>query len=300
MIFQNTPCASSFISDCVSVMDETTTNERMPTLKGFEEAMVNILYVCLGLWHICWRSVVVCLHSPLLNDRPLTQLGFSESRLRNDKAKARLLQSVVVRCTPISSLRARFTDPAEALNYSLQLLASALRVRIARKEEKARKQPRELQLMRVLGSGRYEEAKYLVRTIKMLRLSRGESACTGWGPCSKQPSPPTVIPSPASQLFFYTLLPKVMEGAPPESFADQDWENLMKQARGAIREYTEWSDEFDVQKIAPVQNQESFTPQSLQSKRMFETAPVLIEDVDDAAPSIHPLPLEPSAKRRRL
>jgi hypothetical protein len=43
MIFQNTPCDRSLLSDYVCVMDETTASESTPTMKGFEEAMVNIL-----------------------------------------------------------------------------------------------------------------------------------------------------------------------------------------------------------------------------------------------------------------
>jgi hypothetical protein len=193
----------------------------------------------------------VCFHSLFLNDRPLLRLDFSEYRLHDDQRKAKALRSAIFKCTPIPFLQARFTDPAEALNYSLQQLAYALKARIARKGEKAKKQPRELLLMRALGSDRYEEATSLVRTIKMLRLSRAASACTGRGPCStRQRSLPTVIPSPASQLFFHTQLSPVMERAPTESFADQDWENLMTQAKENIREYLEWSDKFELQKIA--------------------------------------------------
>jgi hypothetical protein len=236
-----------------------------------------------------------------LNDLPLPQLDFSECRLCNDASKANALRRAISRRTPISSLHVRFSDPAEALNYSLQQLASALRARIVRKEAMARNDPRELELMTVLGSSRYGEAKCLVRRIKMLQLSRGASACTGWGPCSTQRSLPTVIPSPASQLFFYTQLPRVMESTPPGSFADQDWETLMNQAKDDIREYMEWTDRFELQKTTPVQKQEKFSPSSVQSKRVLEPASVLIEDDDDATTlSLHSLPHEPIAKRRRL
>lgn len=104
--------------------------------------------------------------------------------------------------------------------------------------------PRCKALQECLGVRRYARLQSILEQIQHLGMTRGccHSSCGGATPLQGH----TQAPHPIRQLFFQTQLLSVVHRTPVDELAGIDnWDDLLEQAEAHIRDYHEWSRQYD-------------------------------------------------------
>lgn len=163
-----------------------------------------------------------------------------ENRIR--VSAPRLAESLEAVLFAKSNTADEHSDP-DFVNERLKGLVQVLQQRRKRKAEKIAAQRQEL-LQKVLGHKRHKKVKRLVDEVKLARLEKASEGCAqckitenGTFMC---PAPTNGFPYAVKQLFFGVELVHAIELRPPETWKDNNWENLIEQAEQILREYRVW------------------------------------------------------------